>query len=137
MDQAQNGLHITLMSSKLAILYPTTLFENMQVILCLFHKEDSVSLLTGYQRKGSLGRVLNDHTLLLTPQSRTFAAIFVLSRNMLTHTHKKKVAQETTSSLPLSLAAPFKLILLLLDQTIPNPLHIWYGIREKFEQDCV
>ena len=135
MDQAQNGLHITLMSSKLAILYPTTLFENMQVILCLFHKEDSVSLLTGYQRKGSLGRVLNDHTLLLTPQSRTFAAIFVLSRNMLTHTHKTSCTGDyfLPTSLP---SCPLQLILLLLHQTIPNPLH-WYGIQEKFEQDCV
>ena len=43
----------------------------------------------------------------------------------------KKAAQETTSSLPLSLAVTPS-----IHQINPNPLH-WYGIQEKFEQDCV
>ena len=38
--------------------------------------------------------------------------------------------------LPTSLLSYSLQILLLLHQTNPNPLH-WYGIQEKFEQDCL
>ena len=39
-NQAQNDLHITVMSRSLSNVCPTTTFENIQVILCLFRKED-------------------------------------------------------------------------------------------------
>ena len=109
----------------------------MQVILCLFRKEDLVSLLTGYHGKGSPGRVVNDHLLLLTPQSPTFAAVFVyvVTYHVNTDTKKSCIGHYSTSSLPLSLADPFKYCSFFTRLT--QTLYIGVEFREKFEQDCV
>ena len=49
------------------------------------------------------------------------------------HTHKKSCIGDYL--LPTSLPSCSLQILLLLHQTHPNRLQ-WYGIQEKFEQDC-
>ena len=87
----------------------------------------------GYQGKGSLGRVINNHVLLLPPLvSNICSRFFVVTKSH--NAYGSCCHTMTTSSFkPLSLAVPFKYCYSFtrLTQTL------WCGIQENFEQDNV